>query len=48
MRDPEFLAEANKSKLDINPLPGESLEKTVGGIFQLDQRLVAKLKEILE
>jgi tripartite-type tricarboxylate transporter receptor subunit TctC len=48
MRDPEFLAEANKSKLDINPLPGESLEKTVAGIFQLDQRLVAKLKEILK
>ena len=48
MRDPEFLAEANKSKLDINPLPGESLEKTVAGIFQLDARLVSKLKEILK
>jgi tripartite-type tricarboxylate transporter receptor subunit TctC len=48
MRDPEFLAEASKSKLDINPLPGESLEKTVAGIFQLDARLVAKLKEILK
>ena len=48
MRDPEFLAEANKSKLDINPLPGESVEKTVAGIFQLDERLVAKLKEILK
>lgn len=48
MRDPEFLAEANKSKLDINPLPGESVEKTVAGIFQLDARLVAKLKEILK
>jgi hypothetical protein len=30
MRDPEFLAEANKSKLDINPFPGESLEKPPG------------------
>ena len=48
MRDPEFLAEAAKSKLDINPLPGESLEKTVAGIFQLDARLVSKLKEILK
>ena len=48
MRDAEFLSEANKSKLDINPLPGESVEKTVAGIFQLDARLVAKLKEILK
>jgi tripartite-type tricarboxylate transporter receptor subunit TctC len=48
MRDPEFLAEAGKSKLDINPLPGDSLEKTVAGIFQLDARLVSKLKEILK
>lgn len=48
MRDPEFLADASKSRLDINPLSGESLEKTVAGIFQLDQRLVAKLKEILK
>jgi len=48
MRDTEFLAEAAKSKLDINPLPGESLEKTVAGIFQLDARLVSKLKEILK
>ena len=48
MRDAEFLAEAKKSKLDINPLPGESTEKTVAGIFQLNQRLVAKLKEILK
>jgi len=30
----------------MNLPPDESLEKTVAGIFQLDQPLVAKLKEI--
>ena len=47
MGDPEFLAEANKTRLDINPLPGESLEKTIAGIFKLDASLIGKLKEIL-
>ncbi|OGP25605.1 MAG: hypothetical protein A2038_06065, partial [Deltaproteobacteria bacterium GWA2_57_13] len=29
MRDPEFLADAKRSKMDINPVPGEEVEKTV-------------------
>jgi tripartite-type tricarboxylate transporter receptor subunit TctC len=48
MKDPEFLADAKKSKLDINPLTGEELEETVRDIFKLEPALTEKLKEILK
>ena len=47
MKDAEFLAEAQKAKLDIDPVGGEEIEKVVAGLFKLDPTLVAKLKEIL-
>jgi tripartite-type tricarboxylate transporter receptor subunit TctC len=47
MKDPEFIAEAAKSKLDLSPLSGEELEKTVLGIFKAEPTVVAKLKDIL-
>jgi tripartite-type tricarboxylate transporter receptor subunit TctC len=47
MKDGEFLADAKKSKLDINPLAGEQLEENVRDIFKLDATLVERLKEIL-
>jgi tripartite-type tricarboxylate transporter receptor subunit TctC len=46
MRDPELLADAAKSKLDIEPVSAEDLEKTVAGLFKLSPALLAKLKEI--
>jgi tripartite-type tricarboxylate transporter receptor subunit TctC len=48
MKDPEFLADANKAKLDITPLDGEELEKNVNDIFKLDPKLIPKAKEILK
>lgn len=47
LRDPAFLAEAEKAKLDIEPITGEDIEKTVAGLFKLDPALVAKLKTVL-
>lgn len=47
MKDPELLADAKKSKLDIEPVAAEELERTVAGLFKLSPSLVAKLKEIL-
>jgi len=47
MKDREFLADAEKSKLDIEPQGGEELEKTVGRLFKLKPSLVAKLKDAL-
>jgi hypothetical protein len=48
MKDAEFLADAKKAQLDIAPVPGEEVEKTVARFFKLDAALVAKLREILK
>jgi len=48
MKDREFLADAEKSNLDIEPMSGQELEKTVHGLFKLNPSLVAKLKEAVE
>jgi tripartite-type tricarboxylate transporter receptor subunit TctC len=48
MKDPEFLAEAAKAKLDINPLDGAELERYVREVFNLDKVLIPKAKEILK
>ena len=48
MKDPEFLADAKKSRLDTDPLTGEQIEKIVGQLFKMDASLVNQLKEILK
>jgi tripartite-type tricarboxylate transporter receptor subunit TctC len=48
MKDPEFLADANKAKLDINPLDGAELERNVREVFNLDPKLIPRAKEILK
>ena len=46
-KDPEFLADAKKARLDMAPLSGAELEKIVERTYKLDQNIIAKLKEIL-
>ena len=48
MKDPEFLADAKKANLDINPLDGAELERNVKEVFNLDPALLPKAKEILK
>jgi hypothetical protein len=48
LKDPEFLADAKKARLDLNPLAGDELQTAVERTFKLDKPLVAKLKEILK
>jgi len=48
MEDSEFLAEAKKAKLDINPLDGAGLEDNVKEVFKPKPPLVAKRKRILK
>lgn len=48
LKDPEFLAEAKKGSLDLDPVSGEDLDKIVAGFFKLDPVVVSKLKEILK
>ncbi len=47
MKDKEFIADAEKAKLDIEPVTTAELEKSVASIFKLDKPLVAKLRDIL-
>jgi hypothetical protein len=47
MKDPEFLADAKKANLDVEPITGQEMERIINGIFKLDPALVAKLKSIL-
>jgi tripartite-type tricarboxylate transporter receptor subunit TctC len=47
LKDPEFLADAKKSKLNVDPVPVEEVEKVIAGLFNLDQALLGKLKQIL-
>jgi tripartite-type tricarboxylate transporter receptor subunit TctC len=47
LRDPALLAEAQKAKLEIDPVAGEEIERTVAGLFKLDPAMIAKLRIIL-
>ncbi|MBI2359096.1 MAG: hypothetical protein HYV04_09365, partial [Deltaproteobacteria bacterium] len=42
LKDPEFLAAAQKSRLSIDPVGGEEAKKIVAGLFDLPPALVAK------
>jgi tripartite-type tricarboxylate transporter receptor subunit TctC len=44
MKDPEFIADAEKSKLTIGPLAGEELQKLVGEVANLSPALLEKVK----
>ena len=47
-KDPAFVADTDKSKLDVEPVTGQDLERLIGGFFQIDKVLVARLKEVLK
>ena len=48
MKDPDFLADAAKARLDINPLDGAELERNVREVFNLDPKLSPRAKEIMK
>jgi tripartite-type tricarboxylate transporter receptor subunit TctC len=47
LKDKDFMAEAEKSKLDVDPVTGEQAEKIIANLFKLDPGVVGKLKQIL-
>ncbi len=47
-KDQEFLADAQRARLDLNPLSGEELERTVARTFALEKPLLEKLQAILK
>jgi tripartite-type tricarboxylate transporter receptor subunit TctC len=46
--DPELLAQAKKSKLEIEPISGEEVESAIADLFKLPPGVLAKLKEALK
>jgi tripartite-type tricarboxylate transporter receptor subunit TctC len=47
LSDPEFVAEARQAELDIDPIPGEEVERLIGQLFRMPPPVHAKLKELL-
>ena len=47
MKDPEFLSDAEKSKLEIDPIQSEAVEKIVAGVFSISPDITAKLRKVL-
>ena len=47
MKDPEFLADAEKAQLEINPVVGEEVEKLVNEIYQTPKALADKAAEFI-
>jgi tripartite-type tricarboxylate transporter receptor subunit TctC len=48
LADGDFVAEAKKGNIEINPVNGEDLAKSVQAVLQLEPGLVARLKDILK
>ena len=47
IKDAEFLADAKKSNLSVEPVPVDEIERDISALFKLDPGLVAKLRDIL-
>ena len=47
MKDPEFLAAAQKQKMDINPVSGEELQKIVTDIVATPRAIADRLQSII-
>ena len=48
LKDPEFLTDAGRAKLDLDPIDGLEIQKQVKELFSLEPALVKKMKEILK
>ena len=48
MKDPEFLAEADKAKLEITPVPGEQIQQLVIDAYKLPADIVKKTGDLLK
>jgi tripartite-type tricarboxylate transporter receptor subunit TctC len=44
MKDPEFLAEAEKTQLSVGPLPGEELQKLVADVAAISPAILEKVR----
>jgi tripartite-type tricarboxylate transporter receptor subunit TctC len=47
MKDPEFLVDIDKRQFDLDPVPGEELEKTVKDVMSQPPDVIARMKKLL-
>ena len=45
--DPAFVAEANGQGLEVRPVDGAEIDKTVKNLFKLDPKLIVQLRKVL-
>ena len=48
LKDPQLVAEAEKAKLEIEPIDGPGIEKMVNGLYEIEPAVVSRVKQILE
>jgi tripartite-type tricarboxylate transporter receptor subunit TctC len=48
LKDPQLLAEAEKSKLEMDPIDGPGIEKMVNGLYEIEPAIVNRIKQLLE
>jgi hypothetical protein len=48
MRDPQFVAEAQKQALEVSPMTGEAVQRLVGEIVNAPVPIVATMREVLK
>jgi tripartite-type tricarboxylate transporter receptor subunit TctC len=48
MKDPEFVADAKKQKLDVEPEDGEHLEALIKKIYATPKPIVKKIAELIK
>ena len=48
LKDPQFLAEAEKAKLEIDPIDGPGIEKMVNGLYEIEPAIMNRVKQLLE
>lgn len=46
-KDPQFVAEAKKARLDLQAVTGQEMEQIVADLFKMDPKQVGRLKEVL-
>ena len=48
LKDPQLLAEAEKAKLEIDPVDGPGIEKMVNGLYEIEPAVVNRVKQLLQ
>ncbi len=48
LKDPQLLAEAEKAKLEIDPVDGPGIEKMVNGLYEIEPAIMTRVKQLLE